>query len=83
MKPNTKEKNKINPNTFAIRGFDVTFDTLLRLMQEKPFADTANDNSTEQAESRFDYQSNSEGGFYNKGIYILYYDTDLTIKQAN
>ncbi|MFK7049051.1 Muramidase-2 precursor [Flavobacterium columnare] len=78
-----KRKNKINPNTFAIRGFDVTFDTLLRLIQEKPFADTANDNSTEQAESRFDYQSNPEGGFYNKGIYILYYDTDLTIKQAN
>ncbi|MEB3800543.1 LysM peptidoglycan-binding domain-containing protein [Flavobacterium columnare] len=78
-----RRKNKTNPNTFAIRGFDVTFDTLLRLIQEKPFADTANDNSTEQAESRFDYQPNQEGGFYNKGIYILYYDTDLTIKQAN
>ncbi|MFK7000874.1 LysM peptidoglycan-binding domain-containing protein [Flavobacterium oreochromis] len=78
-----RRKNKINPNTFAIRGFDVTFDTLLRLSQEKGFVEIANENSTEQTESRFDYQANPEGGFYNKGIYILYYDKDLTIKQAN
>ena len=32
-----KKLNKILPNQYAIRGFDVTFDTLLRLSQEKSF----------------------------------------------
>ena len=78
-----KRKNKVVPNTFAIRGFDVTFDTLLRVMQDKPFAETATETLSEQIETRFNYQAHPEGGFVNKGGYILYYDNDLTIKQAN
>lgn len=78
-----KKKNKIAPNQFATRGFDVTLDTMLRLQQEKPFAETCNEIASEQIENRFNYVVNPEGGYVNKGVYILYYDTDLTIKQAN
>lgn len=77
-----KKKNKIFPNQYAVRGFDLTFDTLLRLSQNKTFEQSMNEDATEQIESKFDYAKKLSGGYANNGIYILYYDEDLTIKQA-
>ena len=77
-----RRKNKILPNQFATRGFDVTFDVLLRLAQEKNITETLNETATEQVENKFYYKQNPNGGYTNKGIYILYYDSDLTIKEA-
>lgn len=77
-----KKKNRIFPNQYAIRGFDLTFDTMLRLSQGQTFEDSANANASEQIESKFDYAKKLSGGYANNGIYILYYDDDLTIKQA-
>lgn len=79
---NFKLKNKVTPNAFATRGFDVTFDTLMRLSQSNSFSESASTQVTEQVESRFDYFKNETGGFANKGLYLLYYDTDLTVKVA-
>lgn len=79
---NYKKINKVNPSTYAIRGFDVTFDTMMRLSQGKTYQETTQTMITEQIESKFDYSLKSEGGYENKGAYILYYDTDLTIKEA-
>jgi hypothetical protein len=77
-----KKKNRIFPNQYAIRGFDLTFDTLLRLAQGQTFDESAYASATEQVESKFDYAKKLSGGYANNGIYILYYDEDLTIKQA-
>ncbi|MDN3676529.1 LysM peptidoglycan-binding domain-containing protein [Flavobacterium paronense] len=77
-----KKLNKILPNQYAIRGFDVTFDTLLRLSQDKTFEETVQSSPSEQIENKFDYAQNTTYGYSNNGIYILYYDTDLTIKEA-
>lgn len=77
-----KKKNKVLPNQYATRGFDLTLDTMLRLSQDKSFQETIQLTATEQVENKFDYTQKVAGGFSNKGIYILYYDTDLTIKQA-
>jgi LysM repeat protein len=79
---NFKKKNRVLPNQFATRGFDVTFDVLLRLSQEKSFIDTFQELASEQVESEFNYVQNPDGGYINKGVHILYYDTDLTIKEA-
>lgn len=78
-----KKLNKIIPNAFAIRGFDVTFDTLLRLSQDKSFEETIQSDDSEQIESKFNYNANSTYGYSNSGIYILYYDIDLSIKEAS
>ena len=75
--------NKIFPSTFATRGFDVTFDTLMRLSQNKSYLETVDSIATEQVNNKFEYYKKEDGGYTNKGIYILYYDTDLTIKEAN
>lgn len=77
-----RKKNKMLPNQYAIRGFDITFDTILRMFQEKPFEEITQKTVSEQVESKFDYEVNELGGFYNKGIYILQYNSDLTITEA-
>ncbi len=77
-----RKKNKVFPNTYAIRGFDLTFDTLLRISQENGFLGTL-DAASEHLENRFDYARKISGGYANTGVYILYYDEDLQLKQAN
>jgi LysM repeat protein len=76
-------KNKVNPNSFATRGFDVTFDTMMRLVQGKTYQETADLMTTEQVDNKFQYYKKEDGGHANKGVYILYYDSDLTLKVAN
>lgn len=77
-----RKKNKIFPSTYATRGFDLTFDTMMRLSQGKTYQETADFIATEQVDNKFEYYKKEGGGYTNKGIYILYYDTDLTIKEA-
>jgi hypothetical protein len=77
-----KAENKITPSVFAIRGFDVTFDTLMRLSQTFSFLDSLSIQSTEQVESKFEYIKTENGGYANKGAYILFYDADLKVKVA-
>lgn len=77
-----KKKNKIYPSAFATRGFDITFDTMMRLSQDKKYQETADNTATEQVDNKFEFYKKEGGGYINKGVYILYYDTDLTIKEA-
>jgi len=76
-------KNKVNPNSYATRGFDVTFDTMMRLVQGKTYQETTDLMTTEQVDNKFQYYKKDDGGHANKGVYILYYDSDLTLKVAN
>jgi LysM repeat protein len=77
-----KKNNNIFPSAFATRGFDVTFDTMMRLVQNTKFEETVNSVATKQIDSKFEYYKKEDGGYTNKGVFILYYDTDLTIKEA-
>lgn len=76
-----KKINNIMPNSVAIKGFDCTFDTILRMCQEDGFAASVSKYKTTYIENSFDY-SNANGSNTNNGCYLLYYDNDLTIKQA-
>ncbi|MCG9793822.1 LysM peptidoglycan-binding domain-containing protein [Flavobacterium algicola] len=80
---NYKQLNNVFPDTYSTRGFDVTFDTMMRLVQDVKFEDTVNSVATKQIDNQFEYYRKSDGGYTNKGVFILYYDTDLTIKEAN
>lgn len=76
-----KEKNGIFPNQYATRGFDVTFDTILRLFQPEGFKKSLEDEASEQVENRFIYTAQKNGN-YNTGVYILQYQDDLSIIPA-
>ncbi|MCL9770143.1 LysM peptidoglycan-binding domain-containing protein [Flavobacterium sp. HXWNR69] len=76
-----KKINNIYPNAAAKKGFDITFDAMLRICQPEGFAKSAATTKTEYVENAFDYNSNN-GMITNNATYLLYYDSDLTIKQA-
>jgi hypothetical protein len=76
-----KKINNVAPNSVAIKGFDCTFDTILRMCQEEGFATSVSKYKTAYVENSFDY-GNTNGANTNNGCYLLYYDTDLTIKQV-
>ena len=78
-----RKKNKVYPNTYATRGFDVTFDTMMRLSQDKSYQETVDETATEQVDNKFEFYKKEGGGYVNKGVYILNYDSDLTVKEAN
>jgi LysM repeat protein len=78
-----KKINKIFPNQFAIRGFDLAFDTMMRLSQVEDFKTVSDNITTEQIENKFNYNKNSQNSYSNNGIYILNFEPDLTLKQAS
>jgi len=76
-----REKNGYNPSQYAVRGFDVTFDVIMRLFQPEGIAATLEGKSSAQVENKFAY-NNVNGGNYNKGVYILQYDEGMLVKEA-
>jgi len=78
-----KEKNNVFPSVAAIKGYDITLDVLLRLSQNQDFYKISKKIATKQNENKFIYTKSEHGGYYNTGVYILYYDEDLNIKEAD
>jgi len=74
-----KAQNNMVPNRFAIRGYDVTLDVILRMFQKDGFTGALGLKSTE-IENKFVYSKNPEGTVRNRGVYILQYNDDLTVK---
>lgn len=76
----TSYKNRygVLPNRFAIRGFDVTYDVLLRLASAGDVY-SANDSSvvTEYTENKFSYSKKLFSGYQNRAFYIIKYKDDL------
>ena len=63
------------PNKYAVRGFDVTYDVLLRLAATDDVYDEATTAyQTEYIESKFWYQPQASSGYTNKAVYILQYN---------
>lgn len=69
-----------NPSRFATRGYDVTYDVITRMFESDESSNIF-DYGSQQIENKFTY-INENGGVYNNAVYILYYDKDLTIKEA-
>ena len=79
------ERFNIEPNRFALRGYDLTLDVLLRLASADNLYDSFEKHPgfTEYYESKFHYMPNQNGGYTNDAIYLLKLNKDLTISEAN
>lgn len=76
-----QRKYGVVPNTYAVRGFDVTYDVLLRLATaENLVASMDEEGTTEYVENKFDYEKNPSGSYVNKAVYILRYGEDMKLK---
>lgn len=76
--------HSITPNSYAVRGFDVTLDLILRQASSSDLYESAMRNGrTVMTENKFDYSKKSSSGFYNEAMYILQYQEDLSIKELD
>ena len=73
-----KNKYGVLPNRYAIRGFDVTYDVLLRLASEKDIYDAIlPESETVYIENKFRYENSNSEGYCNEAAYILKYNEQL------
>ncbi|WP_424494541.1 LysM peptidoglycan-binding domain-containing protein [Salinimicrobium sp. GXAS 041] len=78
---NYSQKYGVEPNRYAVRGFDVTYDILLRLASSGNLTESMEaDITTEYVENKFSYGKTPTGGYLNRAIYIMSYDDDMTLK---
>lgn len=79
---NFEKKFGALPNRYAVRGFDLMMDIMLRLAYHRDLYQGTNMvGSTEYVENKFEYLRSAYGGYYNKGIYIVMYD-NMEIKET-
>lgn len=64
------------PSKYAIIGFDVTLDTLLRLAQNSSLENTAKTIVSEHPHIKFDYKKISDFNYSNMGVHLFQYDTN-------
>jgi len=66
-----KRKYYTFPSSYAVEGFDVTYDLLMRLATD---SDIINQGVSERISTKYDFIENTSGSIINKGIYIIKYD---------
>lgn len=79
-----EERYDISPSEEAIRGYDITYDTLLRLAFAKDLYSAASTGiETSYIENKFRYgKKSSGGGFYNTAIYLMKYTEGLKLEEV-
>ena len=76
-----KNKHGVLPNRFAIRGFDVTYDVLLRLASSETLSESVKDGvQTEYIENKFKYTNDPVSGYINNAFYIMKYNNELKLE---
>ncbi|TKD62388.1 LysM peptidoglycan-binding domain-containing protein [Flavobacterium sp. ASW18X] len=76
-----KKKYGIDPDRYAVRGYDMTMDLVLKLAYKKNLFETNKEiGVTEYSGNKFDYYHKYTAGYYNNAVYVLGYD-NLYIKE--
>ncbi|PHR69623.1 MAG: hypothetical protein COA67_09420 [Lutibacter sp.] len=75
-----KQKYHSYPTKFAIKGFDVTYDALLRLSSFDSFNEGAKAGISQRVGTKFDYTKKLFGSTENKGVFLIQYQEDLNLK---
>lgn len=73
-----KRKNAAFPSKYAIRGFEVTYDALVRLASSDTLNEGLISGESERVFSKFNYSKNTLGCFENNGLFLIQYNEDLT-----
>lgn len=71
-------KNNALPSFYATKGFDITYDILIRLASGNDLKSTLNEGMSARVETKFDYR-NSESTSENRGLFIVQYNKDLSL----
>ncbi len=72
----------VSPSDYAIRGYDLMYDTLLRLgFAENLYEAAATGIETDYIENKFKYGMSSKGGFSNNAAYLMKYTESLQLEE--
>ncbi len=74
-----KAKNHTFPSYYALKGFDITYDILMRLASGKALKETFQEGASFRVESQFNFNDRLYETSENKGIFIIQYNTGLTL----
>ncbi len=78
-----RKKFGVDPNNYAVRGFDLTLDTLLRLATAEDLYASANSGvETHYLENKFNYVKADQEGYYNNAVYVLKYGPGLILEEV-
>jgi LysM repeat protein len=72
-----KEKNYAYPSSYAIKGFDVTYDALVRIATEGNLEAGLLVGKSKRLASQFQFERKLFSDFENKGVFIVRYTQDL------
>ena len=69
------------PDRWAVRGFDITYDILLKLAYKNNLIEVSKlIGETEYNANKFDYKNEEGRGYFNQAAYIMSYE-NMRIKQ--
>ncbi len=68
------------PSQYAIKGFDVTYDALLRLSNYDSFNEGARAGISQRLGSKFDYKKRIFGSTENNGVFLIQFQEGLVLK---
>lgn len=74
-----KEKYLAPPSIYAIRGFDVTYDSLFRLLNDGVSVVSFDKYKFDRVAARFDYKPTTTAGLENSGVFIVKIEPDLSL----
>ena len=75
---NYQDKNYAIPSKYALKGFDITYDALVRIATKNNLDQGLSAGKSSRISTMFNYQKNMLGSFENKGIFIIQYNADLS-----
>lgn len=74
-----RAKNKDIPSDYAIRGFDLTYDILIRLASGEELTDTFKQGVSMRLKNKFNFNKKFLGSIGNNGLFIVRYNRDLSL----
>ena len=73
-----QDKNYAIPSKYALKGFDITYDALVRIATKNSLDQGLGAGKSSRISTMFNYQKNMLGSFENKGVFIIQYKPDLS-----
>jgi len=76
-----KQQYGISPNEYAIRGFDIAMDVVLRIVTSQNLYESVEKAPlTSYVENKFAYKKKLFGGYYNDSIYIIQHNNLMIVE---
>ncbi len=73
------KRNNTIASDYAIKGFDITYDILMRLASGKELSQTFKEGVSLRLENKFDYRAKTFSSTSNNGLFIIKYNKDLSL----